>query len=111
MPYNSTPLKDPEILSLRDKALKGDVESQYLLGLYHLIGKHCNKNKSMAFQWIEGAAQNGHPEARVKEALLLSLWSKSGREHSYRIKIFNGSWSYRNNEALQELKNHFPNVD
>lgn len=51
---------------IRKAAARGMPESQYILGINHLSGKHLKKDPELARKWLERAAFQGHDEARKK---------------------------------------------
>ena len=55
---------------LADPAEKGDVDSQYLVGMIHLYGLNGKKNSYLAQKWLDIAAQKGHRAAQEQLAFL-----------------------------------------
>jgi len=58
-------LEDPEAESLRRRALAGDVDAAFQLGVLHRSGKGVPKDLSVAYDWLHSAAIGGHPGAKA----------------------------------------------
>lgn len=62
------------------RALAGDAESQYYLGMYYRDAPHkSDKTRRKAFKWMQIAAQSGHAEAQLALAQML-FWDRYGCE-------------------------------
>ena len=64
---------------LRRAAEKGDVESEYLLGLVYASGVAPEVSTIEARRWLEAAATRSHPEAALALAGLLADGSEQDR--------------------------------
>ena len=64
---------------LRRAAEKGDVESEYLLGLVYASGVAPEVSPAEARRWLEAAATRSHPEAALALAGLLADGSELDR--------------------------------
>ena len=56
--------ESPAVAGDREKALAGDVESAYGLGLRYTSGNGVNQDYAVAAEWFRRAAEGGHPRAR-----------------------------------------------
>lgn len=75
----STTLKHYYIYCVK-RALAGDSESQYYLGIYYRDTPQNNdKTRRKAFRWMQIAAQSGHPDAQLALAQML-FWDRYGCE-------------------------------
>jgi len=60
-----TELEDPEAERLRQKAVAGDVDAAYQLGVRYRNGQGAPKDPAIAYDWLHRAALGGHPSAKV----------------------------------------------
>ena len=55
--------KDTPVSEISEKALAGDPEAQYRLGMACYLGKDVRKDDGKAFQWWQESAEKGYPKA------------------------------------------------
>ena len=48
---------------LKQKAIKGDAEAQFTLGMMYLLGRDVTQDDKEAAKWITKAAEQGHTNA------------------------------------------------
>lgn len=53
-----------DCLTILDKAVKGNVEAQYQLGLRYLKGLSIPENHPLAIEWLEKSAEKGNEDAQ-----------------------------------------------
>ena len=58
-------LEDPEAERLRQKAVAGDGDAAYQLGVRYRNGQGVPKDPAIAYDWLHRAAFGGHPGAKV----------------------------------------------
>ena len=61
-----------QLLELIKRAVKGDAQSQYYLGLKFLNGDEFEKNYTEAVAWFREAAEQGFPSAQLQLGLMYS---------------------------------------
>lgn len=85
----STTLFASEIEDLKQKAINGDANSQFFLGLDYAIGSNVNKDLVESKKWIKLAAQNGNLVAQLNYGQDLTdyveglKWIKKSSESGY----------------------------
>jgi len=86
---SSTTLLASEIENLKEKAINGDADSQYSLGLAYAIGSNVKKDLIESKKWIKLAAQNGNLGAQLNYGQNLTdyveglKWIKKSSESGY----------------------------
>ena len=100
-------------------AKKGDVDSQFDLGVEYLSSKYIEKNPQKALAWFKIAAQHGDAEAMYNVGSLLHsnndlgidikqaiYWYKKAADKGYPKAAFNLSMIYLNNEKYYDSKEY-----
>lgn len=64
---------------LKDRASKGDTKSAVCLGEIYQRGIIVNVDLGQALEWFKSAADAGDPLGKTKQAVLLSVYSPSGK--------------------------------
>lgn len=117
-------LKPDDLPALVDKAEKGDLESQLLLGRAYLGAKGIAQDYSKAVAWLQKAADRGHPSAQTilgmmymsgqglgKDAGAAVSWFRKAAEQRYAAAEGNLGWALclgegvpqKSDEAIQWL--------
>jgi hypothetical protein len=82
--------------SLFQRAQKGDLESQYLLGIAYLNGEGVSQNGAEAFKWVRTAAEHGHAKAQFDMG---ELYRARGNNHAEAVKWYRMAAKQGNTDA------------
>jgi TPR repeat protein len=108
-------LKPDDLPALFDKAEKGDLESQILLGRAYLGAKGTAQDYSKAAAWLRKAADRGHPSAQTilgtmymsgqgvgKDAGAAVSWFRKAAEQHYAAGEASLGWAYCLGEGVPQ---------
>ena len=100
-------IESSSVTAIRERALKGDPDAQYLLGFFYASGEGLALDLKQAKLWLEKAAQNGDPRAQNCLGLLFDpAWygSKSAADIKIAAEWYKRAASQGYASALHNLQ-------
>ncbi len=94
---------EQKIDRLKEKAVEGNAEAQYKLGLAYCNGEDVEKDHAEAVKWFTKAAEQGHAQAQFSLGVCYYNGEGVEKDISQAVKLFTKSAEQGNAEAMCKL--------